>query len=100
MIPIAGKTKEVEGEWRVEVYSTDGRASMPFPVGAVFPNDNRLSDAEIERQINQFGRGDDARLDARDSDRLRISKTMKVTDIEIIRKEAHSRLRANSFTSG
>ena len=46
--------------WRVPVFSTDGKASMPFPVGAVFPNDNRMSDAEIERQIKQFGRGDEA----------------------------------------
>ena len=51
---------EEEDCWRVPVFSTDGRASMPFPVGAVFPNDNRMSDAEIERQIKQFGRGDDA----------------------------------------
>jgi len=50
-----------EGDhWRVPVFSTDGHASMPFPVGAVFPNDNRMSDAEIERQIKQFGRGDEA----------------------------------------
>ena len=50
-----------EGDhWRVPVFSLDGRASMPFPVGAVFPNDNRISDAEIERQVKQFGRGDDA----------------------------------------
>jgi hypothetical protein len=32
---------------------------MPFPVGAVFPNDSRMSDAEIERQINQFGGGEE-----------------------------------------
>jgi hypothetical protein len=45
-----------EGDyWRIPVFSTDGRASMPFPVGAVFPNDNRMSNAEIEKQINQFG---------------------------------------------
>jgi hypothetical protein len=60
VIPIAGKTTEVEGGWRVEVHSLDGRASMPFPIDAVFPNDNRMSDAEIERQIKQFGRGDEA----------------------------------------
>jgi hypothetical protein len=54
VIPIAGKTKEVEGGWRVEVYSTDGRASMPFPIGAVFPVDNRISNSEIDRQIHQF----------------------------------------------
>jgi hypothetical protein len=41
--------------WRVPVFSTDGRASMPFPVGAVFPKDNRMSAADIEKQINQFG---------------------------------------------
>jgi hypothetical protein len=34
--------------------------SSIFPVGAVFPNDNRMSDAEIDRQIKQFGRGDEA----------------------------------------
>jgi hypothetical protein len=46
-----------EGDhWRVPVFSTDGRASMPFPVGAVFPTDNRMSAADIEKQINQFGR--------------------------------------------
>jgi hypothetical protein len=46
-----------EGDhWRIPVFSTDGRASMPFPVGAVFPTDNRMSDADIEKQINQFGR--------------------------------------------
>ena len=50
-----------EGDhWRIPVFSTDGRASIPFPVGALFPNDNRMSDAEIERQIKQFGRGDEA----------------------------------------
>ncbi len=50
-----------EGDcWRVPVFSMDGHAATPFPVGAVFPNDNRMSDAEIERQIKQFGRGDDA----------------------------------------
>jgi len=27
---------------------------MPFPISAVFPNDNRMSDAEITRQIKQF----------------------------------------------
>ena len=48
-----------EGDhWRVPCFSSDGRASMPFPVGAVFPNDSRMPDAEIERQIKQFGRGD------------------------------------------
>jgi hypothetical protein len=52
-----GRTEEVAGGWRVEVHSLDGRASMPFPVGAVFPNDSRMSDAEIERQVKQFGRG-------------------------------------------
>ena len=51
---------EEEDCWRVPVFSSDGRASMPFPIGTVFPNDNRMSDAEIERQIKQFGRGDDA----------------------------------------
>jgi len=46
-----------EGDcWRVPCFSSDGRASMPFPVGAVFPNDNRMSAADIEKQINQFGR--------------------------------------------
>src|SRR5258708_2079674 len=44
---------EEEDCWRVPVFSSDGRASMPFPVGAVFPNDNRMSDVEIEKQINQ-----------------------------------------------
>jgi hypothetical protein len=47
---------EEADHWRVPVFSTDGRASMPFPVGAVFPTDNRMSDADIEKQINQFGR--------------------------------------------
>ena len=42
------------------VFSSDGRASMPFPIGTAFPNDNRMSDAEIERQVKQFGRGDEA----------------------------------------
>jgi hypothetical protein len=51
---------EESDHWRVPVFSADGHASMPFPIGAVFPNDNRMSDAEIERQIKQFGRGDDA----------------------------------------
>ena len=46
--------------FRVPCFSSDGRASMPLPHGAVFPNDNRMSDAEIERQIKQFGRGDEA----------------------------------------
>ena len=46
--------------WRVPVFSTDGKASMPFPVGAVFPVDHRVSDSEIDRQIKQFGRGDEA----------------------------------------
>jgi hypothetical protein len=32
---------------------------MPFPVGAVFPKDNRMSDAEIKKQINQFGNGEE-----------------------------------------
>ena len=46
-----------EGDhWRVPVFSLDGHAAMPFPVGAVFPNDNRMSAADIEKQINQFGR--------------------------------------------
>ena len=46
-----------EGDyWRVPVFSTDGRAVMPFPVGAVFPSDSRLSEKELDRQINQFGR--------------------------------------------
>jgi hypothetical protein len=51
---------EEEDCWRVPVFSTDGKASMPCPIGAVFPNDNRMSDGEIERQIKQFGRGDEA----------------------------------------
>ena len=45
---------EEADHWRVPVFSTDGRASMPFPVGAVFPNDNRASNSEIDRQIHQF----------------------------------------------
>ena len=51
-----------EGDcWRVPVFSTDGHpGGMPLPNGAVFPKDNRMSDAEIEMQIKQFGRGDDA----------------------------------------
>ena len=48
-----------EGDcWRVPVFSMYGRAAMPFPVGAVFPNDSRMSDSsdsEIDRQIGQFG---------------------------------------------
>ena len=48
---------EEEDCWRVPVFSSDGKTSMPFPIDAVFPNDNRMSDAEIERQIKQFGRG-------------------------------------------
>jgi hypothetical protein len=59
VIPITGKTQEVEVGWRVDVYSTDGRASMPLPHGAVFPKDNRMSDAEIQKQINQFGSGEE-----------------------------------------
>src|SRR5258705_2641675 len=50
---------EEEDCWRVAVFSMDGKASMPFPIGAVFPNDKRMADAEIERQIKQFGRGDE-----------------------------------------
>ena len=47
-----------EGDhWRVPVFSLDGHASMPLPHGAVFPKDNRMSNADIERQINQFGGG-------------------------------------------
>jgi len=46
---------EEADHWRVPCFSTDGPASMPFPVGAVFPNDSRMSDAEIERQVKQFG---------------------------------------------
>jgi hypothetical protein len=42
--------------WRVPVFSMDGHAAMPFPVGAVFPTDNRMSEAEIEKQISQFER--------------------------------------------
>jgi hypothetical protein len=49
-----------EGDcWRIPVFSSDGRASMPFPIGAVFSKDNRMSDAEIARQINQFGNGEE-----------------------------------------
>jgi hypothetical protein len=46
-----------EGDcWRVPVWSSDGRAaSMPLPLGAVFPSDSRLSEKELDRQINQFG---------------------------------------------
>ena len=51
---------EEADHWRVPCFSLDGHAAMPFPVGAVFPNDSRMSDAEIERQVKQFGRGDDA----------------------------------------
>jgi hypothetical protein len=42
--------------WRVPVFSTDGKASMPFPVSAVFPVDHCVSDSEIDRQIRQFDR--------------------------------------------
>ena len=46
-----------EGDhWRVPVFSSDGRAAMPFPVGAVFPADSRISNSEIDRQIRQFDR--------------------------------------------
>jgi hypothetical protein len=42
--------------WRVPVWSSDGRAAtMPLPLGAVFPSDSRLSEKELDRQINQFG---------------------------------------------
>ena len=41
--------------WRVPVWSSDGRAAaMPLPRGAVFPSDCRLSEKEIDKQINQF----------------------------------------------
>ena len=41
--------------WRVPVWSSDGRAAaMPLPRSAVFPSDCRLSDKEIDKQINQF----------------------------------------------
>lgn len=43
--------------WRVPVFSADGHASMPLPRGAVFPKDNRMSDAEIIRQENLFKEG-------------------------------------------
>jgi len=47
-----------EGDcWKVPVFSTDGHpGGMPLPNGAVFPKDNRMSAADIEKQINQFGR--------------------------------------------
>jgi hypothetical protein len=46
-----------EGDhWRVPVFSLDGRAAaMPLPVSANFPSDCRLSEKELDRQINQFG---------------------------------------------
>jgi hypothetical protein len=50
---------EETDHWRVPVFSTDGHASTPLPRGAVFPKDNRMSDAEIARQVNQFGSGDE-----------------------------------------
>ena len=50
---------EEEDCWRVPVYSTDGHATMPLPHGAVFPKNNCLSDAEIHRQINMFGGGEE-----------------------------------------
>jgi hypothetical protein len=50
---------EEEDCWRVPVFSTDGHASMSLPHGVVFPKDNRMSDAEIEKQINQFGSGEE-----------------------------------------
>jgi hypothetical protein len=51
---------EESDRWRVPVFSTDGRASMPMlPHGAVFPGNNCLSATEIERQINQFGGGEE-----------------------------------------
>jgi hypothetical protein len=43
--------------WRVPVFSADGHAVMPLPRGAVFPKDNRMSDAEIIRQENLFKEG-------------------------------------------
>jgi hypothetical protein len=45
---------EEADHWRVPCFSSDGRASMPFPIGAVFPKDNRASNSEIDRQIRQF----------------------------------------------
>jgi hypothetical protein len=45
---------EEADHWRVPCFSSDGRASMPFPIGAVFPKDNRASNSEIDRQIHQF----------------------------------------------
>ena len=55
-----------EGDcWRVPVFSTDGKASMPFPVGAVFPKDNRASNSEIDRQIHQFDLKERRELTAR-----------------------------------
>jgi len=47
-----------EGDcWRVPVFSTDGHpGGMPLPHGAVFPSDSRLSEKELDRQINQFGK--------------------------------------------
>ena len=33
VIPVVGKTEAVEGGWRVEVYSTDGRAHVPLSAG-------------------------------------------------------------------
>jgi hypothetical protein len=44
-----------EGDhWRIPVFSLDGHGAMPFPVGAVFPVDQRVSDGEIDRQVHQF----------------------------------------------
>jgi hypothetical protein len=60
---------------------------MPFPVGAVFPVDNRISNSEIDRQIRQFDRerpefesagGDGPSWELGESYWARIQQTMKV----------------------
>jgi len=73
-----------EGDcWRVPVFSSDGRASIPFPIGAVFPVDHRAADSEIDRQIRQFDRerpefesagGRRTRMDVESRHGARISK--------------------------
>jgi hypothetical protein len=91
---------EESDHWRVPVFSTDGRASMPFPIGAVLPVDSRILTSEIDRQIHQFDLKERREfecwrrrtwMDIGNCDWSRIQPTMKATDIEIIRRESLKR---------
>lgn len=61
VIPVVGKTEAVEDGWRVEVYSSDGRAHVPLAAGRQYFKVVAISKCgKFARVLDDFGIESDA----------------------------------------